>query len=185
MGLHYSSSWYGSTTDFLLVLTISPRAFVPLAHRLCPEPFRYCPRVWSILTQCLLLPWTLAEKTGAMVWENRRMQMDDEMMRRWRPLAGASVAWWEWLALEIWVLDLVVLHDQKKSILEELKIPITCSLLYGLLYRLESWFGQGRQFILLLAFQQQKISVRIWFAPKLRLLWLRRWWTLCWLSCWW
>ena len=103
---------------------------MPLAHRLCPEPSRYCPRVWSILTQCLLLPWRLAEKRDAMVLENRRM------MRRWRPLAGASIAWWEWLALEIWVLDVVVLHDQKKSILEELKIP--CSLLDRLLYRLEA-----------------------------------------------
>tara|TARA_B110000285_G_C15061404_1_gene582595 strand:- start:260 stop:448 length:189 start_codon:yes stop_codon:yes gene_type:complete len=62
------------------------------------------------------------------------------MMRRWRPLAAASIAWWEWLALEIWVLDLVVLHDQKKSILEELKILLLMlfSLLDRLCYRLES-----------------------------------------------
>ena len=134
MDLYYSSSWCGSATDFLLVLTMSPRAFMPLAHRLCPEPSRCCPRVWTILTQCLLLPWRLAEKRGAMVWENRRM------MRRWRPLAAASIAWWEWLALEIWVLDLVVLHDQKKSILEELKILLLMlfSLLDRLCYRLES-----------------------------------------------
>lgn len=85
--------------------------------------------MWSILAQCLLLPWRLAEKRGAMLWENRKR------LRRWRPLAGASIAWWEWLALEIWVLDVVVLHDQKKSILAELKIPF--SLLGRLFYRLE------------------------------------------------
>jgi hypothetical protein len=45
------------------------------------------------------------------------------MLRRWRPLAGASTAWWAWLALEIWVLDVVVLHGQKNCNLEELKVP--------------------------------------------------------------
>lgn len=58
-----------------------------------------------------------------MLWENQRM------LRRWRPLAGASttieidsIAWWAWLALEIWVLDVVVLHGQKNCN-RELKIP--------------------------------------------------------------
>ena len=90
---------------------------MPLAHRLCPEPFGYCPRVWSLLTLCLFRPWRLAEKRAAMLWENRRM------LRRWRPLAGASIAWWAWLALEIWVLDVVVLHGQKNCNREELKVP--------------------------------------------------------------
>ena len=72
-------------------------------------------------------------------WQKRRVE-NRRMMRRWRPLAAASIAWWEWLALEIWVLDLVVLHDQKKSILEELKILLLMlfSLLDRLCYRLES-----------------------------------------------
>ena len=120
MGLRCSSSCCGSATDFLLVSTLIPGAFVPLAHRLCPVPFRYCPRVF-MLTLCLFRPWRLAEKRRAMLWENRRM------LRRWRPLAGVSmemsIAWWVWLALEIWVLDVVVLHGQKNCNREELKVP--------------------------------------------------------------
>lgn len=124
---------------------MSPQAFELLAHRLCPEPFGYCPRVSSILILCLLHPWTLGEKIDAMLWENRRM------MRQWRPSTEASVAWWELLVLEIWVLDLVVLRGQRKSVLEVLRMLF--SLLVGLSYRIERGFGQGRQFIPPLAFE--------------------------------